>query len=83
MSDELLLSFEMKTDNFIEQTNTYPQKTLEPKLRESMVTISFQTPLKKDKNNWLLDLLNLGVYNSFLLQLMKMIVFTFYRWFLD
>ena len=62
-TEDLLLSITKNCETLIEQTHRKPEKTLEFKMTKPTETFHFN-PQIKVKENWMLGLVNLEVYNS-------------------
>ena len=62
-TEDLLLSITKNCETLIEQTHRKPEKTLEYKMVKSRETFHFK-PSIQVKENWMLGLVNLEVYNS-------------------
>ena len=61
--EDLLLSITKNCETLIEQTHRKPEKTLESKMTKPRETFHF-TPSMEIKEDWMLGLVNLEVYNS-------------------
>ena len=62
-TEDLLLSLAKNCEILIEQNHKKAEEALEFKLTESRETFSFNQPVEI-KENWMIGLINLGVYNS-------------------
>ena len=62
-TEDLLLSITKNCETLIEQTHTKPQETLDFKMTKPTETIHFK-PSIQVKENWMLGLTDLEVYNS-------------------
>ena len=62
-TEDLLLSITKNCETLIEQTHTKPQATLEFKMTKPKETFHFKPPLEV-KENWMIGLTDLEVYNS-------------------
>ena len=62
-TEDLLLSITENCEKLIEQTHTKPQETLELKMNKSRQTFHFKPPIQV-KEDWMLGLTDLEVYNS-------------------
>ena len=62
-TEDLLLSITKNCETIIEQTHTKPQETLEFKMIKPRETIHFNPPIQT-KEDWMLGLIGLEVYNS-------------------
>ena len=62
-TEDLLLSITKNCETLIEQTKTKPQETLEFKMTKSRETFHFNPPIQV-KEDWMLGLVDLEVYNS-------------------
>ena len=62
-TEDLLLSITKNCETLIQQTHTKPQETLEFKMTKPRETYHFKPPIQT-KENWMLGLVDLEVYNS-------------------
>ena len=62
-TEDLLLSITKNCETIIEQTHTKPQETLEFKMTKPRETFHFNPPIQV-KEDWMLGLVDLEVYNS-------------------
>ena len=62
-TEDLLLSITKNCETLIEQTHTKPQETLEFKMTKPTETFHFK-PSNQVKENWMLGLVDLELYNS-------------------
>ena len=62
-TEDLLLSITKNCETIIEQTHTKPQETLEFKMTKPRETFHFNPPIQT-KEDWMLGLIRLEVYNS-------------------
>ena len=62
-TENLLLSITKNCETLIEQTHRRPEETLEFKMTKARETFHF-TPPTEIKEDWMLRLVNLEVYNS-------------------
>ena len=62
-TEDLLLSITKNCETIIEQTHTKPQETLEFKMTKPRETFHFNPPIQT-KEDWMLVLIGLEVYNS-------------------
>ena len=62
-TEDLLLSVAKNCETLIEQTHTKPQETLEFKMIKSRETFHFYPPIQV-KEDWMIGLVDLEVYNS-------------------
>ena len=62
-TEDLLLSITKNCETLIEQTHTKPEEAIEFKMNKSRETFHFK-PLIQIKENWMLGLVDLEVYNS-------------------
>ena len=62
-TEDLLLLITENCETLIEQTHTKPQETLEFKMIKPKETFHFETPIHI-KEDWLIGLVDLEVYNS-------------------
>ena len=65
-TEDLLLSITKNCEMLIEQTHRKPEETLEFKKTKPTETFHFK-PSIQVKENWMLGLVNLEVYNFFLI----------------
>ena len=63
-TEDLLLSITKNCETLIQQTHTKPQETLEFKMTTPRETYHFKPPIQT-KEDWMLGLVDLEVYNSF------------------
>ena len=63
-TEDLLLSITKNCETLIEQTHRKPEETLEFKMIKSKETFHFNPPIQL-KEDWMLGLIDLEVYNSF------------------
>ena len=63
-TEDLLLSITKNCETLIEQTHRKPEETLEFKMNKSRETFHFKPPIQI-KEDWMLGLTDLEVYNSF------------------
>ena len=62
-TEDLLLSITKNCETLIEQTHRKPEETLEFKMTKSRETFHFNPPIQV-KEDWMLGLVDLEVYNS-------------------
>ena len=62
-TEDLFLSITKNCETLIQQTHTKPQETLEFKMTKPKETFHFNPPIEV-KENWMIGLTDLEVYNS-------------------
>ena len=77
-TEDLLLSITKNCETLIQQTHRKPEESLEFKMNKSKETFHFNPPIQI-KEDWMLGLVDLEVYNSIFNKTEENIKFKFYK----